>query len=136
MTQVVRTVDLAPTLLALAGLPIPHAMDRLSPALQPIALVIDLPSSGGVAVRARVSPEGAVSPRTLAQIDELYNICDMILGKSFCALGDAAAMPVMSYIKLFRDEFEFHVREKRCRVNRRRAELAPYRDAAVAASRA
>ena len=64
---------------------------------------------------------------TLEQIDELWNICDMILGKSFCALGDAAAMPVMSYIQLFRDEFEFHVHEKRCRVNRRRAELAPFR---------
>jgi NADH-quinone oxidoreductase subunit F len=64
---------------------------------------------------------------TLGQIDELWTICDMILGKSFCALGDAAAMPVMSYIQLFRDEFEFHVHEKRCRVNRRRAELAPYR---------
>jgi NADH-quinone oxidoreductase subunit F len=57
----------------------------------------------------------------------------MILGKSFCALGDAAAMPVMSYIKLFRDEFEFHIREKRCRVNRRRAELAPFRETAGAA---
>jgi NADH-quinone oxidoreductase subunit F len=68
----------------------------------------------------------------MEQIDELYNIADMILGKSFCALGDAAAMPVMSYIKLFRDEFEFHVREKRCRVNRRRAELAPYREGAPA----
>jgi len=70
---------------------------------------------------------------TMEQIDQLYGICDMILGKSFCALGDAAAMPVMSYIKLFRDEFEFHVREKRCRVNRRRAELAPFREAAGAA---
>jgi NADH-quinone oxidoreductase subunit F len=67
---------------------------------------------------------------TLEQIDELYGICDMILGKSFCALGDAAAMPVMSYIKLFRDEFEFHVREKRCMVNRRRDELAPFREPA------
>ncbi len=71
---------------------------------------------------------------TIEQIDQLYGICDMILGKSFCALGDAAAMPVMSYIKLFRDEFEFHVREKRCQVNRRKAELAPYREAAAAAS--
>ena len=71
---------------------------------------------------------------TLEQIDQLYGICDMILGKSFCGLGDAAAMPVMSYIKLFRDEFEFHVREKRCQVNRRRRELAPFREPAGAAS--
>jgi NADH-quinone oxidoreductase subunit F len=71
---------------------------------------------------------------TIAQIDELYGICDMILGKSFCALGDAAAMPVMSYIKLFRDEFEFHVTERRCKVNRRRAELAPFREPSGVAS--
>jgi NADH-quinone oxidoreductase subunit F len=60
---------------------------------------------------------------TMDQIDHLYHMCDMILGKSFCALGDAAAMPVMSFIEKFRDEFEFHVREKRCKVNRRREEL-------------
>jgi NADH-quinone oxidoreductase subunit F len=60
---------------------------------------------------------------TMDQIDHLYHMCDMILGKSFCALGDAAAMPVMSFIRKFRDEFEFHVREKRCMVNRRRDEL-------------
>jgi len=60
---------------------------------------------------------------TMDQIDHLYHMCNMILGKSFCALGDAAAMPVMSYIEKFRPEFEFHVREKRCMVNRRRDEL-------------
>ncbi len=59
----------------------------------------------------------------MEQIDQLYNMCDMILGKSFCALGDAAAMPVMSYIQKFRPEFEYHIREKRCLVNRRRDEL-------------
>ena len=47
----------------------------------------------------------------------------MILGKSFCALGDAAAMPVMSYIEKFRPEFEYHITHKRCMVNRRRDEL-------------
>jgi NADH-quinone oxidoreductase subunit F len=57
-------------------------------------------------------------------IDLLYNVADNILGKSFCALGDAAAMPVMGFIKHFRDEFEHHVKHKRCIVNRRRAELA------------
>jgi hypothetical protein len=39
---------------------------------------------------------------TMDQIDHLYHMCNMILGKSFCALGDAAAMPVMSYIEKFR----------------------------------
>jgi NADH-quinone oxidoreductase subunit F len=56
-------------------------------------------------------------------IDLLWDVADNIMGKSFCALGDAAAMPVMGAIKHFRDEFEYHVTHKRCRVNRRRAEL-------------
>ncbi|HEY3217157.1 MAG TPA: NADH-quinone oxidoreductase subunit NuoF [Candidatus Eisenbacteria bacterium] len=56
-------------------------------------------------------------------IDLLFDVSDNILGKSFCALGDAAAMPVMGAIQHFREEFEYHVKHKRCLVNRRRAEL-------------
>ncbi len=54
-------------------------------------------------------------------IDLLLDVSDNILGKSFCALGDAAAMPVTGAIRHFRDEFEYHVKHKRCLVNRRRA---------------
>ena len=56
-------------------------------------------------------------------IDLLLDVSDNILGKSFCALGDAAAMPVTGAIKHFRDEFEHHVRHKRCLANRRRSGL-------------
>jgi NADH-quinone oxidoreductase subunit F len=47
-------------------------------------------------------------------IDLLLDICDNIGGKSFCPLGDAALGPITSSIKHFRDEYLFHVREKRC----------------------
>jgi NADH-quinone oxidoreductase subunit F len=57
-------------------------------------------------------------------IDLLADVSDNILGKSFCALGDAAAMPVLGAIKHFRDEFEYHVKHGKCLVNRRREELA------------
>ena len=53
-------------------------------------------------------------------IDLLNDVADNINGKSFCARGDAAAMPVMGFIKHFRDEFEHHVTHRRCLVNRRR----------------
>ena len=53
-------------------------------------------------------------------IDLLADVADNILGKSFCALGDAAAMPVQGALKHFREEFEYHVEHKRCLVNRRR----------------
>lgn len=39
-------------------------------------------------------------------VELLEEVAGNIFGKSFCALGDAAATPVMSAIKLFRDEFE------------------------------
>jgi NADH-quinone oxidoreductase subunit F len=50
-------------------------------------------------------------------------VADNILGKSFCALGDAAAMPVQGFLRHFRPEFEYHVTRRRCQVNRRRAEI-------------
>ncbi len=56
-------------------------------------------------------------------LDVLNDAADNILGKSFCALGDAAAMPVMGFLKHFRDEFEYHIQHKQCVVNRRRESL-------------
>ena len=42
-------------------------------------------------------------------IKTLLDISDAILGKSFCALGDGAASPIISSIKYFRDEYEAHL---------------------------
>ena len=47
-------------------------------------------------------------------LDLLLDICDGIAGKSFCPLGDAALGPVQSSIRHFRDEYLFHIHEKRC----------------------
>ena len=44
----------------------------------------------------------------------MLDICANIAGKSFCPLGDAAVGPVQSSIERFREEYEFHIREKRC----------------------
>jgi NADH-quinone oxidoreductase subunit F len=38
-------------------------------------------------------------------IDKLLDICDNILGRSFCALGDGATSPISSSIKYFRDDY-------------------------------
>ena len=46
---------------------------------------------------------------TEEDIDKLLDISDTILGKSFCALGDGAARPIISSIKYFRDEYEAHL---------------------------
>ena len=39
-------------------------------------------------------------------IELLLDLCDNILGRSFCALGDGATSPITSAIQYFRDEFE------------------------------
>ena len=39
-------------------------------------------------------------------IEKLLDLCDNILGRSFCALGDGATSPITSAIQYFRDEFE------------------------------
>src|SRR5690606_11573537 len=42
---------------------------------------------------------------TEEDIDTMLDVCDNILGRSFCALGDGAVSPIQSGIKYFRDEF-------------------------------
>jgi NADH-quinone oxidoreductase subunit F len=44
----------------------------------------------------------------------LLDIADNINGKTLCALGDAAAGPVMSFVKKFRADFEAHIRGGNC----------------------
>ncbi len=49
-------------------------------------------------------------------LDQLSRITSNIMGRTICALGDAASMPVQSFIKHFRDEFLFHIEHKKCLV--------------------
>ncbi len=46
----------------------------------------------------------------------LDDVSDNIAGRTICALGDAAALPVKSFIKHFRAEFVYHIEHKRCLV--------------------
>ncbi len=47
-------------------------------------------------------------------LDLLLSVSDNIMGNTICALGDAAAMPTLSFVKKFRDEFRHHIDAKRC----------------------
>ena len=49
-------------------------------------------------------------------LDHLLQIATNMEGRTICVFADAAAWPVQSYITKFREEFEFHIREKRCDV--------------------
>lgn len=49
-------------------------------------------------------------------LEALMRVADNIQGHTICALGDAAALPVKSFITHFRDEFAHHIEHKRCAV--------------------
>ncbi|MFI5098984.1 MAG: NADH-quinone oxidoreductase subunit NuoF [Actinomycetes bacterium] len=51
---------------------------------------------------------------TEADLDTLLDLCDNILGRAFCALGDGATSPITSSIQYFRDEYVAHVTEGGC----------------------
>jgi len=47
-------------------------------------------------------------------ISRLEELANGIRGRTFCPMGDAAVSPVLSGLKLFRDEYDYHVKHKRC----------------------
>lgn len=49
-------------------------------------------------------------------LDELDRVAANIQGRTICALGDAAAMPVRGFLKHYRDEFAYHIEHKTCLV--------------------
>jgi len=62
---------------------------------------------------------------TPEDLDKLLDIGDVLFGKSFCALGDGAAMPVISSIEHFRDEYVAHVEQRGCPFDPSAAVLVP-----------
>ena len=47
-------------------------------------------------------------------LDLLDSVAGNIMGRTICALGDAAAMPVRGFLQHYRDEFAYHIEHKRC----------------------
>lgn len=47
-------------------------------------------------------------------VETLEMLCGALIDASLCALGKTAANPVLTTIKHFRDEYDAHIREKRC----------------------
>ncbi len=59
----------------------------------------------------RAVEAGSASERDL---ELLLDVCDRIIGKCLCVLGDSAAMPVASCVTKFRDEFKAHLEHGGC----------------------
>ena len=51
---------------------------------------------------------------TLEDLDEMEALCHYIKQNSLCGLGQTAPNPVLSTLRYFRDEYEAHIKEKRC----------------------
>ena len=47
-------------------------------------------------------------------IDNIRYLAENMLGRTFCPLGDAAAMPTIAFVKKFRQEFEDHLNGRPC----------------------
>ncbi len=52
----------------------------------------------------------------LQDIELLIKVADNMKGRTICALSDAAALPVLSFVTKYREEFEFYVREGHSKV--------------------
>ena len=48
---------------------------------------------------------------SIQDIDTLCKVADNMKGRTICALSDAAALPVLSFVPKFRDEFEYYIRQ-------------------------
>ena len=51
---------------------------------------------------------------TMATLEEMENLCHYIKENSLCGLGQTAPNPVLSTLRYFRDEYEAHVKDKKC----------------------
>jgi NADH-quinone oxidoreductase subunit F len=49
-------------------------------------------------------------------VDVMLDVADGIMGNTICPLGDAAALPTISFLKKFRDEFEHYIQHRQSKV--------------------
>jgi len=52
----------------------------------------------------------------VGDVERIEEICGNILGRTVCPLGDAAVMPIQSAIKHWREEWDYHIEQKKCMV--------------------
>jgi NADH-quinone oxidoreductase subunit F len=61
-------------------------------------------------ILTRVHEGGGVE----SDIPLIHELSDNMLGRTFCPLGDAAAMPTLAFVEKFRGEFEAHLNGRPC----------------------
>lgn len=61
----------------------------------------------------RIAEKLLAGTATMAELDELHDIANNIMGNTICAFGEGTAMPALGFLKKFRKEFEQYVRGER-----------------------
>lgn len=72
------------------------------------------PCREGVSWAAKILKRIEAGEGEMGDLEQLEFLCGSIYGKSFCALGDGAAMALRATLTHFRDEFVCHIDQKRC----------------------
>lgn len=72
------------------------------------------PCREGVSWAAKILLRIEAGEGEIEDFEQLEFLCDSIYGKSFCALGDGAAMALRATLQHFRDEFMCHIEQRRC----------------------
>ncbi len=75
------------------------------------------PCREGTGWLARIIHRIAHGHGHMQDLDVLDDVAGKIAGRTICALGDAAAMPVQSFLKHFRDEFEYMIQHGKSKIN-------------------
>ncbi len=58
-----------------------------------------------------------LGPNGASDIELLTDVANVMNGRTFCPLGDGAAGVVLAMIKHFRNEFEEHINDKKCKLS-------------------
>lgn len=74
------------------------------------------PCREGTGWMAKIVESIVAGKGRLQDIDTLCKVAENMKGRTICALSDAAALPVLSFVPKFRSEFEFYIREGRSKV--------------------
>ncbi|PIE65496.1 MAG: NADH-quinone oxidoreductase subunit F [Deltaproteobacteria bacterium] len=75
------------------------------------------PCRSGTGWMARIVDDLEAGRGRQEDLDILVDIANQIAGKTICALGDAAAFPVLSFVQKFKGEFQAHMDHRGCPID-------------------
>jgi len=90
-----------------------------------------IPCREGLRVLSRVLNDICAGKGTEGDIQMIEDICETMVEASLCALGRTAVNPVLTSLKYFKEEWDEHIREKKCRAKVCKALINYYIDPGI-----